>query len=269
MKKALATLAATAALISLNACASTTDTGTAPAGTSSSATPTSTAASPSTSPSTDAPTPPSADGTPITITAGDQTFNATINDSQVSQDFLATLPATLTWNRNAGIEYITELDEPMTETGPFYTDFEAGDIVYYNPMDSITIIYAPPPRCPPSPRWARSPPTSPPSRTCPTPSKCRSPGSSTRSAPLTSTSTTERIQHRLEEAPFYTDNPPLPPPACRTESDRRGRRSAPQPCIVNAVIGRRATSGDVRPRGTEAHQLPDNSCADPHIKGSA
>jgi hypothetical protein len=31
----------------------------------------------------------------------------------------------------------------MTETGPFYTDVEAGDIVYYNPMDSITIIHAP------------------------------------------------------------------------------------------------------------------------------
>ena len=61
----------------------------------------------------------------------------------MSQDFLATLPATLPWERNAGIEYITELPAPLTETGPFYTDVEAGDIVYYNPMDSITIIYAP------------------------------------------------------------------------------------------------------------------------------
>ena len=30
---------------------------------------------------------------------------------------------------------------PMTETGPFYTDVQPGDLVYYNPMDSITIIY--------------------------------------------------------------------------------------------------------------------------------
>ena len=29
----------------------------------------------------------------------------------------------------------------MTETGPFYTDVQPGDIVYYNPLDSITIIY--------------------------------------------------------------------------------------------------------------------------------
>ena len=74
---------------------------------------------------------------------GTRPSTATINDSQVSRDFLATLPTTLPWERNAGIEYITELAAPMTETGPFYTDVEAGDIVYYNPMDSITIIYAP------------------------------------------------------------------------------------------------------------------------------
>lgn len=53
------------------------------------------------------------------------------------------LPITLPWFRNAGIEYITELSAPLTETGPFYTDVLAGDIVYYNPRDSITIIYAP------------------------------------------------------------------------------------------------------------------------------
>jgi hypothetical protein len=69
----------------------------------------------------------------VTITAGDQTVEATINDSQVSQDFLAALPTTLPWERNGGIEYITELPAPMTETGPFYTEVEAGDIVYYQP----------------------------------------------------------------------------------------------------------------------------------------
>jgi hypothetical protein len=40
-----------------------------------------------------------------------------------------------------GIEYISELSAPMTETGPYYTDVQPGDIVYYNPLDSITIIY--------------------------------------------------------------------------------------------------------------------------------
>jgi hypothetical protein len=41
----------------------------------------------------------------------------------------------------AAAAYITELSAPMTETGPFYTDVQPGDIVYYNPLDSITIIY--------------------------------------------------------------------------------------------------------------------------------
>jgi hypothetical protein len=47
----------------------------------------------------------------------------------VSRDFLATLATTLSWERNAGIEYITEVPAPMTETRPFYTDVQAGDIV--------------------------------------------------------------------------------------------------------------------------------------------
>jgi hypothetical protein len=77
----------------------------------------------------------------ITITAGDHTFKATLNTSQVARDFAQMLPVTLPWFRNAGIEYITELDAPLTETGPFYTDVQPGDLVYYNPRDSVTIIY--------------------------------------------------------------------------------------------------------------------------------
>lgn len=71
-------------------------------------------------------------------------------------------------------EYITELDAPLTETGLFYTEVKAGDIVYFNPRDSIPIIYAPRCRFRPSPKRAMSPRTSPPSRTCPTPWTCAS-----------------------------------------------------------------------------------------------
>lgn len=74
-------------------------------------------------------------------TAGGRTITATLNDSDVSQDFIETLPATLPSYRNYDIEFITELAAPMTETGPFYTDVQPGDLVYYNPMDSITVIY--------------------------------------------------------------------------------------------------------------------------------
>jgi hypothetical protein len=96
---------------------------------------------PPTATKSSAPAEASTEGTPITITAGDVVMTATLNDTQVAQDFAATLPVTLPWFRNAGIEYITELPAPMTESGPFYTDVQPGDIVYYNPLDSITIIY--------------------------------------------------------------------------------------------------------------------------------
>jgi hypothetical protein len=35
------------------------------------------------------------------------------------------------------------LPKPLTEIGPFYTEVEAGDIVYWNPRNSVTVIYAP------------------------------------------------------------------------------------------------------------------------------
>ena len=34
------------------------------------------------------------------------------------------LPVTLPWFRNSGIEYISQLSKPLTETGPFYTDVQ-------------------------------------------------------------------------------------------------------------------------------------------------
>lgn len=136
MKKLLTLLAAAATVLALAACSSST-TGDTAAETSPSAT---TAPSTTAEPSTPAEAPVT-DGTPITITAGDVIITATLNDTQVAQDFAAMLPVTLPWFRNSGIEYISELSAPLTETGPFYTDVQPGDIVYYNPRDSITIIY--------------------------------------------------------------------------------------------------------------------------------
>ena len=144
MNKTLTSIAAAAVALTLVACGSDDDSGETPAGDAQTpSTATAEAAPPTTT------TAPPAEGespngdTPITITAGDTEITATLNDSEVAQDFAEMLPVDLTWFRNAGIEYITELDEPLTETGPFYTDVQAGDIVYYNPLDSITIIYAP------------------------------------------------------------------------------------------------------------------------------
>jgi hypothetical protein len=43
-------------------------------------------------------------------------------------------------SKPSGIEYISGL-RPDTEAGPFYTDLQPGDIVRYNPLDSITVTY--------------------------------------------------------------------------------------------------------------------------------
>lgn len=137
MQKPFAFIAAAATVLALAACST-------PAADDTASSPSAPTAPSETSEST--PTESSAEAavpgeTPITLTAGDVVITATLNDTQVAQDFAATLPTTLPWFRNAGIEYITELPSPLTETGPFYTDVQPGDLVYYNPMDSITIIY--------------------------------------------------------------------------------------------------------------------------------
>jgi len=132
MKKTFAALAAIATLVALNACSSTTPPAGAP----------SEPAAPSQSPSsTPATTTATSDQTP-TSRSRPETSPSTRRSTTIKYPRTSWPPClTLTWNRNAGIE-ITELSEPLTETGPFYTDVQAGDIVYYNPMESITIIYA-------------------------------------------------------------------------------------------------------------------------------
>jgi hypothetical protein len=138
MNKPLATLIVGSVLaVTLAGCAAETDTAATP----------STAPSTATSPSATAESTATADAAPTTgdtaiaLTSGDTVITARLNDTQVSQDFIAMLPVTLPWFRNSGIEYITELPAPLTEDGPFYTDMQPGDLVYFNPMDSITIIY--------------------------------------------------------------------------------------------------------------------------------
>jgi hypothetical protein len=163
MKKSLSLIAlAAAAAIALAGCSAPAPENTTTASSSAAAT------APSTATGSSFPAEASTDGTPITITAGDVVMTATLNDSQVAQDFAATLPVTLPWFRNAGIEYITELNAPMTETGPFYTDVQPGDIVYYNPRDSITIIYQETSSVPPSQKWVKSRRTSASSKISPT-----------------------------------------------------------------------------------------------------
>ncbi|MCT9627383.1 hypothetical protein HWD94_20015 [Pseudarthrobacter equi] len=37
--------------------------------------------------------------------------------------------------------HVTELSDPMTAADPFYTDLQPWDIVYYNPLDGVTVTH--------------------------------------------------------------------------------------------------------------------------------
>jgi hypothetical protein len=140
MKKSTTSLALVVSTLALAACSTTSDS--EPDATTGSTPASSRTATPAPAPTVEPEAMPDpAGGTPIILTANGRTITATLNDSQVSQDFAAMLPVELGWYRNSGIEYITELSAPLTEDGPFYTDVQPGDLVYYNPMDSLTIIY--------------------------------------------------------------------------------------------------------------------------------
>ncbi|MEW1718120.1 cyclophilin-like fold protein [Streptomyces sp. NPDC093109] len=137
MKKALASVTGTATAVALAACSSSTV-----ADSTGSLSETAEVSSPGSRSSTSADASVN-DGTPITFTVGDRVIRARLNGSDAARDFEEMLPVTLPWFRNLDIEYISELSDPLTETGPFYTDVQPGDIVYYNPRDSVTIIYEP------------------------------------------------------------------------------------------------------------------------------
>ena len=80
--------------------------------------------------------------TPITIAAATQAFTATLNDSKVVQDFREMPPSPCRGSATRASGTSPSSTPPLAETGPFYTDVQPGDLVYYNPLDSITIIYA-------------------------------------------------------------------------------------------------------------------------------
>lgn len=80
--------------------------------------------------------------TPITITAGDRVFTATLKYSHAG--FRRPLPLTQPASRVGSIEFVLELAAaPLTETGPLYRTVAAGEIVYLNLRDSVTVIYEP------------------------------------------------------------------------------------------------------------------------------
>lgn len=78
--------------------------------------------------------------TNIVITAGDVVITATLDNSETTEAFLATLPRTLTMNRYGDREYYGRI-EAISENGESIPDFENGDVTYYPAGPSFAIFF--------------------------------------------------------------------------------------------------------------------------------
>lgn len=77
----------------------------------------------------------------IILTAGDTVITATLDNSETTSEFLATLPRTLTMNRYGDREYYGRI-EAISENGETIADFENGDVTYYPAGPSFAIFFA-------------------------------------------------------------------------------------------------------------------------------
>ena len=81
-----------------------------------------------------------ADTTNIVITVGNVVITATLDNSETTAAFLATLPRTLTMNRYGDREYYGRM-EAISENGESIPDFENGDVTYYPAGPSFAIFF--------------------------------------------------------------------------------------------------------------------------------
>ncbi len=79
--------------------------------------------------------------TNITLTSGDVVITATLDNSETTQAFLATLPRTISMNNYADREYYGRI-EALPENGEDISDYENGDVTYYPAGPSFAIFFA-------------------------------------------------------------------------------------------------------------------------------
>ncbi|SEN31994.1 hypothetical protein SAMN04488011_103366 [Palleronia pelagia] len=82
--------------------------------------------------------------TRITVTVGETTLAATLDDSPAARDFAAMLPLELTLSDYHGIEKVADLPRAVDTSAapPSYTP-RTGDITIYAPWGNLAIFYKP------------------------------------------------------------------------------------------------------------------------------
>jgi hypothetical protein len=79
---------------------------------------------------------------PITLTIGSTVITATLDNSQTSKEFLATLPRTMSMTRYGDREYYGKVGKAISEEGQKINDYSNGDVTYYAAGRSFAIFYA-------------------------------------------------------------------------------------------------------------------------------
>ena len=78
----------------------------------------------------------------ITMSVGEQSFEATLTDSAASRDLMAQLPLTVRLRDFAGVEKTGPLPSPLSLAGqPKGADPEVGDVGYYAPDNNLVLYY--------------------------------------------------------------------------------------------------------------------------------
>jgi hypothetical protein len=80
------------------------------------------------------------EATNITLTSGDTVITATLDNSETTKAFLATLPRTLSMTNYADREYYARIDA-LPENGEAISDYENGDVTYYPAGPSFAVFF--------------------------------------------------------------------------------------------------------------------------------
>ncbi|WP_316013617.1 cyclophilin-like fold protein [Roseobacter sp. HKCCA0434] len=81
---------------------------------------------------------------PITVTVGEATLAAALDDTTAGRDFAALLPLDLTLSDYHGIEKVSDLPRAIdTSDAPASYEPSAGDITFYAPWGNLAIFYKP------------------------------------------------------------------------------------------------------------------------------
>lgn len=80
--------------------------------------------------------------TKIKMTTGNIVINAVLYDSETSNDFIKTLPRTLSMNKYDDREFYGKIGYAISNNGEKIENYVNGDVTYYSVGGSFAIFYA-------------------------------------------------------------------------------------------------------------------------------